>query len=110
MEELKAFAEANHDYIDEESGARIKLHFLIGGTQMSNCHKKKIDKSIDFLRGGEKKIVSIFHLRHCEEVEVSGGLNKAGFEIYNKGSLDISTLFGLRFSSRSAVLACVFPF
>ena len=28
--------------------------------------KKKIDKSIDFLRGWEKKIASIFCLRRCK--------------------------------------------
>ena len=33
--------------------------------------KKKIDKSIDFLRGWEKKMVSIFRLRRCAEVGVS---------------------------------------
>ena len=44
-------------------------------------NKKKIDKSIDFLRGWEKKIVSIFRLRRCGEVEVSWDLNGAGPEI-----------------------------
>ena len=44
--------------------------------------RKKIDKSIDFLRGGEKKIVSIFRLGRCEQVRLSGGLNEAGPEIY----------------------------
>ena len=34
-------------------------------------NKKKIDKSIDFLRGWEKKMVSIFRLRRCAEVGVS---------------------------------------
>ena len=44
-------------------------------------YKKKIDKSIDFLRGGEKKNVSIFRLRSCGKVAVSWGLNGAGPEI-----------------------------
>ena len=43
--------------------------------------KKKIDKSIDFLRGWEKKIVSIFRLGRCGEVEVSWDLNEARPEI-----------------------------
>ena len=45
-------------------------------------YKKKIDKSIDFLRGGEKKIVYTFRLQRCEKVGVSGGLNGVGPEIY----------------------------
>ena len=44
-------------------------------------YKKKIDKSIDFLRGWEKKSVSIFRLRSREEVVVSWDLNGAGPEI-----------------------------
>ena len=43
--------------------------------------KKKIDKSIHFLRGWEKKMVSIFYLRSRAEVEVSWDLNEAGPEI-----------------------------
>ena len=39
----------------------------VGGSN----NKKKIDKSIDFLRGWEKKMVSIFRLRSREKVEVS---------------------------------------
>ena len=42
---------------------------------------KKIVKSIDFLRGEEKKIVSIFYLGRCAKVAVSLGLNEAGPEI-----------------------------
>ena len=38
---------------------------------LDNHHKKKIDKGIDFLRGGEKKMVSIFRLRRCGKVAVS---------------------------------------
>merc|ERR1739838_669006 len=34
-------------------------------------HKKKIDKSIDFLRGWEEKMVSIFRLRSCGKVGLS---------------------------------------
>ena len=49
---------------------------------MSEAYKKKIDKSIDFLRGGEKKIVSIFCLRSREKVGLSGGPDEAGSEIY----------------------------
>ena len=45
-------------------------------------YKKKIDKSIDFLRGGEKKIVSIFRLGRCGKVGLSWDLNEAGPEIY----------------------------
>ena len=37
----------------------------------AHANKKKIDKSIDFLRGWEKKMVSIFRLRRCEKVAVS---------------------------------------
>ena len=44
--------------------------------------KKKIDKSIDFLRGWEEKMVSIYRLGSCENVVVSLGLNKAVSEIY----------------------------
>ena len=44
--------------------------------------KKKIDKSINFLRGWEEKMVSIFCLSCCEKVEVSLGPNKAHSEIY----------------------------
>ena len=44
--------------------------------------KKKIDKHIKFFRSWEKKIVSIFCLRSCEEVEVSLGPNEAQSEIY----------------------------
>ena len=36
-----------------------------------SIYKKIIDKSIDFLRGWEKKMVSIFRLQRCAEVEVS---------------------------------------
>ena len=43
--------------------------------------RKKIDKGIDFLRGGEKKMVSIFRLLRCAEVGVSWDLNGAGPEI-----------------------------
>ena len=32
MEELRIFAEENQEFTDEESGAKITLHFLIGGT------------------------------------------------------------------------------
>ena len=46
-------------------------------------YKKKIDKGIDFLRGGEKKRVSIFRLRRCGKVGLSGDLNGAGPEIHN---------------------------
>ena len=49
---------------------------------VSVFNKKKIDKSIDFLRGWEEKMVSIFCLRSCEEVEVSLGPNVARIEIY----------------------------
>ena len=45
-------------------------------------NKKKIDKSIDFLRGWEEKMVSIFRLGSCGEVEVSLGPNEARSEIY----------------------------
>ena len=45
-------------------------------------YKKKIDKSIDFLRGWEEKIVSIFRLRRCEKVGLSLGPNGARSEIY----------------------------
>ena len=38
--------------------------------------------SIDFLKGWEEKMVSIFHLRRCGEVEVSLGPNVASSEIY----------------------------
>ena len=31
MDELKVFAAHNHEYVDKESGVKIKLHFLIGG-------------------------------------------------------------------------------
>ena len=62
--------------------------------QLGN-NKKKIDKSIDFLRGGEKKIF-IFCLGSCGEVELSLGPNGAHSEIYTEGNLDISTRFGLK--------------
>ena len=47
-----------------------------------NSYKKKIDKSIDFLRGWEEKMVSIFCLRSCGQVELSLGPDKARSEIY----------------------------
>ena len=47
-----------------------------------SANTKKIDKSIDFLRGGEKKIVSIFRLGRCGKVGLSWDLNEAGPEIY----------------------------
>ena len=50
--------------------------------KLSTHYKKKIDKSIDFLRGWEEKMVSIFRLRCYEEVEVSLGPNVARSEIY----------------------------
>ena len=50
-------------------------HFII-------YYKKKIDKSIDFLRGWEEKMVSIFRLGSCEEVGLSLGPNMAHSEIY----------------------------
>ena len=49
---------------------------------LSVVDKKKIDKSIDFLRGWEEKMVSIFRLRSYEEVGVSLGPNVARSEIY----------------------------
>ena len=39
--------------------------------------KKKLDDSINFLRGQEK-IVFLFHVISCEKVEVSLDFNKAG--------------------------------
>ena len=48
----------------------------------NHAYKKKIDKSIDFLRGWEEKMVSIFHLRSCGKVELSLGPNVARSEIY----------------------------
>ena len=39
--------------------------------------KKKLDDSINFLRGQEK-IVFLFYLRLCEKVEVNLDFNKAG--------------------------------
>ena len=59
----------------------ILTSFTFGIKLKSSCYKKKIDKSINFLRGGEKKIVSIFCLQRCEKVELSWDLNKAGPEI-----------------------------
>ena len=58
-------------------------------------YKKKIDKGFDFLRSGEKKIVSIFYLGRCEQVELSLGPKGDRFEIYTEGSLDISLHFGM---------------
>ena len=49
---------------------------------LSVVDKKKIDKSIDFLRGWEEKRVSIFRLRSCGKVEVSLGPIAARSEIY----------------------------
>ena len=49
---------------------------------LSVVDKKKIDKSIDFLRGWEEKMVSIFCLGRCEQVELSLGPNVARSEIY----------------------------
>ena len=57
----------------------VRTSCLIKGKQV--C-KKKIDKSIDFLRGWEEKMVSIFCLRRCEEVELSLGPNVAHSDIY----------------------------
>ena len=60
-----------------KGAAQLNLIFLLsrGGKIIYYpsfpSYKKKIDKSIDFLRGGEKKNVSIFCLRNCEEVAVS---------------------------------------
>ena len=34
MDELKEFAEENHVYTDVDSGAKIHLHFLIGGVYL----------------------------------------------------------------------------
>ena len=58
--------------------------------------RKKINKDIDFLRGQEKKIVSIFCLRFCGKVGLSLGPNGARSEIYTQGNMDISTHFGLK--------------
>ena len=49
---------------------------------LSVVDKKKIDKSIDFLRGWEEKMVSIFRLRRCGKLELSLGPNGARSEIY----------------------------
>ena len=49
---------------------------------LAGPYEKKIDKSIDFLRGGEKKVVFISCLGHDRKTGVSGGLNGAGSEIY----------------------------
>ena len=45
--------------------------FICSKYPIGTVIKKKIDKSIDFLRGWEKKMVSIFRLRRCEKVAVS---------------------------------------
>ena len=52
------------------------------GAPFQYIDKRKIDKSIDFLKGWEEKIVSIFHLRSYEQVEVSLGPNEAASEIH----------------------------
>ena len=48
----------------------------------NHAYEKKIDKSIDFLRGLEEKMVSIFRLGSCGKVELSLGPNEAVSEIY----------------------------
>ena len=50
--------------LGNESKQLLTIGFIIS-------NKKKIDKSINFLRGWEKKIVSIFCLRRCGKVELS---------------------------------------
>ena len=50
--------------------------------ELRNFGKKKIDKSINFLRGWEEKMVSIFRLGRCEKVGLSLGPNVARSEIY----------------------------
>ena len=56
--------------------------FLAGSGILGIISKKKIDKSIDFLRGWEEKRVSIFRLRSCGKVGVSLGPNGAVAEIH----------------------------
>ena len=53
------------------SHSRLIVILIKKKKMKKNFYKKKIDKSIDFLRSGEKKIVSIFCLRCCREVGVS---------------------------------------
>ena len=52
-------------------GTLIKQGKVMLPEEKYKTRKKKIDKSIDFLRGCEKKMVSIFCLRCCVKVEVS---------------------------------------
>ena len=52
-------------------GTLIKQGKVMLPEEKYKTRKKKIDKSIDFLRGWEKKMVSIFCLRCCVKVEVS---------------------------------------
>ena len=67
----------------EKQGKGTADHLMPLGDWLNiRIDKKKIDKSIDFLRGGEKKIVSIFRLRRCGKVGLSWDLNEAGPEIY----------------------------
>ena len=65
----------------ESQGQGLRVKVRVGGPWLGLDGKKKIDKGIDFLRGWEKKIVSIFRLRSREEVVVSWDLNGAGPEI-----------------------------
>ena len=66
------------------------LHARMTGPSMKGCGAKpacitcktKIDKTIDFLRGWEEKMVSIFCLGSCGKVELSLGPNVARSEIY----------------------------
>ena len=58
---------------------------------IDRIHKKKIDKSIDFLRGWEEKMVSIFCLGSCEKVGLSPGPNGAGYETHRVPSYNLNT-------------------
>ena len=68
---LANFEADTHDIIE---GLNHGMSFKIA----ISTDKKKIDKSIDFLKVGQKKILSIFCLGRCEEVEVSWCFNMAG--------------------------------
>ena len=68
-------------FLDSTGGVCTDTTNSMMGVSGGN-NKKKIDKSIDFLRGWEEKMVSIFCLGRCEKVEVSPGPNEARSEIH----------------------------
>ena len=77
---LRFIPEVNH-----KNNENLNICYLTENDFLILDDEKKINNDINFLRGQKKKIVSIFRLGSCWEVEVSLEPNEAVSEIYTQG-------------------------